>query len=170
MVVDKEQLRQAHQHWLAVLHLVLGHDARPDDLLGRDTVDTFGVHPHELLTAAADDVRAKPIGPQVGHHLQHRLIDKIGVGAFEARVWAVSSHCFAIASNSSLLIPAWVAPMISDHSFSVSPLIAPGSPDSAVLNGSSVLHSGCPGASARTRSSANIAWVKSGCSTHNVPS
>ena len=44
------------------------------------------------------------------------------------------------------------------------------SPSSTALKGWVVLHSGCCGASAFTRSSAKASWVYIGCSTHSVPS
>ena len=55
-------------------------------------------------------------------------------------------------------MPAWVTATISIQSFSVNFAIAAWSPVSTDLNGSVSFHSGCSGAIAARRSSANRPW------------
>src|SRR3972149_7103004 len=59
---------------------------------------------------------------------------------------------------------------MSSQSDSVKLAIASRSPAMTALKGSLFFHSGCLGASSRTRSSANMACVYSGCDTQSVPS
>jgi hypothetical protein len=64
-----------------------------------------------------------------------------------------------MAANASTVTPAWVANTISMRSRKESLAMAARSPESTVLNGSLSFHSGCSGASAATRSSANASWL-----------
>src|SRR4051794_40791537 len=86
LVVDQEYLGQLHQHRLAVAEFVPRLGGRADHLLGRHPVDRLGVHADELLAAAGHDVRLEPVGPQVPHHLPHRLVDQLRVRPPEPRV------------------------------------------------------------------------------------
>ena len=72
---------------------------------------------------------------------------------------ALAAQSAAIVLNASTLIPAWVANTISSRSRKDSFSMALRSPESTVLNGSFFFHSGCSGASATTRSSANTTWL-----------
>ena len=75
-----------------------------------------------------------------------------------------------IFANSSLVIPAWVAATICRKPFSPSAASALRSSSSTALNGCFFFQSGCRGASAFTRSIANMIWKYIGCSDHSVPS
>ena len=76
----KFDLRQAHEHRLAVAHFELRLDAAADDLLGRDAIDLLRPRAHELDAAAGDDEGLEAVRPQVGEQFEHRLIDHLGVG------------------------------------------------------------------------------------------
>ncbi len=67
-------------------------------------------------------------------------------------------------------MPAWVAMTISSMARSPSASAAFTSPLSNEAKGSWVFHSGCDGAIAFTRSSANNSWKYIGCSHQSVPS
>ena len=71
----KFDLRQPHEHGLAVAHLVLRLDAAADDLLGRDAIDLLRPRAHELDAAAGDDEGLEAVRAQVGEQFDHRLID-----------------------------------------------------------------------------------------------
>ena len=68
---------------LSVAHLELRLDRRADHLLGRNAVDLLGPRPHELDAAAGDDEGLEAVGAEIGQHLQHRLVDQLGVRALE---------------------------------------------------------------------------------------
>jgi hypothetical protein len=56
LVVNKIDLRQFHEHGLAVAHLELEFAAAADDLFGRDAIDFLGPRAHEL-DAATDTMK-----------------------------------------------------------------------------------------------------------------
>ena len=64
----------------------LGLDRRTHHLLGRNAVNPFGPRSHELDAAAGDDEGLEAVGAQIGEQFEHRLVDKLGVGAVEARM------------------------------------------------------------------------------------
>ena len=74
----KLNLRQAHEHRLAVAHLEPGLDAAADDLLRRDAVDALAPLTQELDAAARDDEVLEAVGAQVGEQFEHRLVDHLG--------------------------------------------------------------------------------------------
>ncbi len=78
LVVIEIQLRQTHEHRLAVAHFKLRLDAAADDLLRRDAVNLFRPRAHELDAAAGDDEVLETVRAQVGEHFEHRLIDHFG--------------------------------------------------------------------------------------------
>ena len=82
----------------------------------------------------------------------------------------MASQSPTIFKKSSVLMPEWVAAMISTMPFSPDAANASASPSSTALKGCIVFHSGCGGASTFTRSSAKASWVYIGCSTQSVPS
>ena len=107
------------------LHLVLRLDRGADDLLGRNAVDALGPGPHEVDAAAGDDERLEAVGAQVGEHLEHRLVDEIGVEPLEARMPRGGEPVARRSSaNSSVVMPAWVA--INDLHQAFSPPAASG--------------------------------------------
>ena len=77
-VVVEVQLRQTHEHGLAVAHLKLRLDAAADDLFRRDAIDLLRPRAHELDAAAGDDEVLEAVRAQVGEHFEHRLIDHVG--------------------------------------------------------------------------------------------
>ena len=86
LVVDELDLRQAHDHGLAVADLVLRPDARSDDALGRNAVDVLGERAHELDAAARDDPGREPVGFEVVQQLTHRLVREFRVRALQRRM------------------------------------------------------------------------------------
>jgi hypothetical protein len=58
----------------------------PDDLLGRDPVDLLRPRAHEVDAAPRNDEGLESVRSQVGEHLEHRLIDDLGVGTLKFRV------------------------------------------------------------------------------------
>src|SRR6516165_5969842 len=48
LVVDEVDLRQSHQHRLAISHLKLGLNGAANDLLGRNAIDLFCPRTHKL--------------------------------------------------------------------------------------------------------------------------
>jgi hypothetical protein len=83
---------------------------------------------------------------------------------------AVAIQSFTIASNSAVVIPACVAMTISTTDCIPSAIAPSTLPSSSEAKGSVSCHSGCSGASALTRSSANRSWKYIGRSAHRVPS
>ena len=79
-VVNEVELRQTHQHGLAVADFELRLDAAADDLFRRDAIDLFRPGAHELDAAAGDDEGLETVCPQIGEQFEHRLIDALGVG------------------------------------------------------------------------------------------
>ena len=79
LVIIEVQLRQAHEHRLAVAHFKLRLDAAADDLFRRDAVNLLRPRAHELDAAAGDDVVLETVRAQVGEHFEHRLINHFGV-------------------------------------------------------------------------------------------
>ena len=157
LVVNEVQLRQAHEHRLAVAHFELRLDAAADDLLGRDAIDLLRPRAHELDAAAGDDEGLESVRPQVGEQFEHRLIDHLRVSPLPVTgCLAVAIQSFTIFSNSSVVMPAWVAMTISIIAFSPPASAALTSPLSSEAKGSLSFHSGCCGASAFTRSKAKM--------------
>ena len=78
LVVIEVQLRQAHEHRLAVAHFKLRLDAAADDLFRRNAVNLLRPRAHELDAAAGDDEVLEAVRAQVGEHFEHRLIDHFG--------------------------------------------------------------------------------------------
>ncbi len=66
---------------------VLGAAGGADHLLGRDAVDLLGVHPHEVLAAAGDDVGLVAVFAEVFQHFLHRQVGELGIGPLPARVF-----------------------------------------------------------------------------------
>src|SRR5439155_11837224 len=95
----------------------------------------------------------------------HSVYGRLNLGCF-----AVAIQSLTICSNSAVVMPACVATMISSIARSPPASAAFRSPLSNDANGSFVFHSGCCGASAFTRSSANSNWKYIGCSHQSVPS
>jgi hypothetical protein len=58
-------------------------------LLDRDAVRLVADDAHELLAAAGHDVSPKAARAQVLQHLEHRLVDRLGVRPLEARVFGL---------------------------------------------------------------------------------
>ena len=77
-VVIEVQLRQTHEHGLAVAHFKLRLDAAADDLFRRDAVNLLRPRAHELDAAAGDDEVLEAVRAQVGEQFEHRLIDHFG--------------------------------------------------------------------------------------------
>ena len=96
-----------------VPHLKLGDAGGADDLLGRNAVGLVGVGAHELDPAAGDDVGLEALGPQIGQQFQHRLIDQLGVAPLHERMFGRRDPLLDDFSNSSVVMPACVATMIS---------------------------------------------------------
>ena len=78
LVVVEVQLRQAHEHGLAVAHFELRLDAAADDLFRRDAVNLLRPRAHELDAAAGDDEVLEAVRAQIGEHFEHRLIGHVG--------------------------------------------------------------------------------------------
>ncbi len=57
-----------------------------DHLLGRNAVHALGVHAHEVLAAAGDDVGLVAVGAQVLQQLLHGQVGELGVGPIPARM------------------------------------------------------------------------------------
>lgn len=66
IVVNEGDLRQAHEHGLAVSQLELRLDAAADDLLRGDTINVFRPRAHEFYPAAGHNEGLEPVGTQVG--------------------------------------------------------------------------------------------------------
>ena len=78
-VVIEVELRQPHDHRLAVAHFKLRLDAAADDLFRRDAVNLFRPWAHELDATAGDDVVLETVRAQIGEQFEHRLINHFGV-------------------------------------------------------------------------------------------
>ena len=118
--------------------------AAADHLVRRDPVHPIGDRAHELDPAAGDDIGPEPVGPQVVEDLDHRLEREARCTADgSAGCSAPSNQSRAISLNSSLVMPACVAPMIC--SIPASPAVprAAMSPSSTAWKGWVVFHSGC---------------------------
>ena len=77
LVVIEVQLRQAHEHRLAVAQFELRLHAAADDLLRRDAIGLLRPHAHELDAAAGDDEVLEAVRAQIGEHFEHRLIGHV---------------------------------------------------------------------------------------------
>ena len=77
LVVIEVQLRQAHEHGLAVAQFKLRLHAAADDLFRRDAIDLLRPRAHELDAAAGDDEGLEAVRAQVGEHFEHRLIGHV---------------------------------------------------------------------------------------------
>ena len=82
LVVKEVEFGQADKNRRTVAHLELHLDAAADHLLRRDAIDFLGPRAHELDAAAGNDEGLEAIRAQVTEHLEHGLIDHLGVGAF----------------------------------------------------------------------------------------
>ncbi len=89
----------------------------------------------------------KPLARRYVEQLEHRLVDHFGVGRAGASGGvAVAIQSPTMASNSSVVMPAWVATTISSRPCSPAAASAFMSPSSTALKGCVVFHSGCSGA------------------------
>ena len=110
--------------------------AAADDLLRRDAVDALDPRAHELHAAARDDEGLEAVGPQVGAAAPAsagrpaRCSGRLNLGC---RAVAIQSR--TMASNSSVVLPACVAAMISSRPFSPLAATAFMSPSRTPLNG-----------------------------------
>src|ERR1700744_3363721 len=86
-VVIQHELGFTDEDRLAILAIIISdRKRRPDHLLRWDAVDLLRIQAHKILTEARNNVSLKAIRPQVGHHLQHWLVDEFGIGSLPAWV------------------------------------------------------------------------------------
>ena len=78
LVVFEVQLRQTHDHRLAVAQLELRLHAAADDLFRRDAVNRFSPRAHEFDTTARHDEVPEAVRAQIGEHFEHRLAGHLG--------------------------------------------------------------------------------------------
>ena len=155
IVVVQEELRLLHENRPVLLVVAVPRRARgADDLFWRDAVDLRGVHAHEVLAAAGDDVRLEAVRAQVLKYLQHRLIDQIGVRTMPARVGSGRKPLLRCGGE---VFDRHPRERRGENLFEVgrlSPAIASWLPESTVLKGSTSFSAGCFATTAGTRSRA----------------
>jgi hypothetical protein len=125
---------------------------------------------HELDTTPGHDEGLEAVRTQVVEQLEHGLIDHLGEELAGLGMLRRGDPIGDGLSNSSVVMPAWVAANISTMAFSPPAATAFMSPFSSEEKGSFSFHSGSCGASAFTRSTAKKAWEYIGCSAQSVPS
>ena len=86
LVINEVDFREAQEHRLAIAHFIFRLDAAADDLLGWDAINLLRPRPHELDAAAGDDKGFKAVRAQVGHQLDHGLINAFGIRPLEFRM------------------------------------------------------------------------------------
>ncbi len=82
------------------------------------------------------------VGAKVGEELQHRLIDEFGTEGTSSGSVALASQSLTILVKSAVLMPAWVAAMVSMRPLSPEAASAFMSPSSTDWNGWVVFRSG----------------------------
>ena len=169
-VVVEEQLRILDPLRLSVLGVFIAQAAGgADHLLQGDTIDAFRVDAHEILTAPVS-VSLKAVGAQVLEKLDLRQVDEVGVRSLPACVARGLIQALACLVNASTTMLVKVAAVILIRPSIESLATASRSPDSAVLNASSLASSGFAFTTAGTRSKQKTTCVYIGCSTQSVPS
>src|SRR5262249_8137012 len=152
------------------LHLVAQDTRRTHDLLRRNAVDALGENSHEFHATAGNNKGLETVGAEIDQQLQHRLVHELGVEAIKARVASGVNPVGDDLGKIIRCVSVWVTAMILRNPVSPSAANALISRSSTALNGCLVFQSGCLGASALTRSIANMIWKYIGCSAHKVPS
>ena len=153
LVVVEVQLRQAHEHGLAVAQFKLRLHAAADDLFRRDAIGRFRPRAHELDAAAGDDEVLETVRAQIGEHFEHRLIGHVDEALAGRRMFRGGDP---VLDQLRELVGGHAG--VRGHEEFHEPVVAAASsaaftsPLSSEANGSLFFHSGCCGASAFTRS------------------
>ena len=79
MIVDEIDLRKPEQDGHPAADLVIHLRTAANNLFRGNPVDTFDPRPHELDTAAGDDIGFETVRAQIGESFEHGLIDHLGV-------------------------------------------------------------------------------------------
>ena len=74
-VINEIQFRKPNQNGLPIAHFVFRFDAAANNLLGRNTVNSFAPRTHEFDATTRNNKGLKPVRSQIDQHFQHRLID-----------------------------------------------------------------------------------------------
>ena len=85
-IVDEEMIQSFDQHRAVIAQFVNRARVRSDNLLGRDPVNAFAEHAHEIGAAARDDKGLESVIPQILQQFEHRLVGELVVGAVETRM------------------------------------------------------------------------------------